>query len=251
MPKYTKSAAQGDWGEYYFAYKVIKTFGWPCRILDIDIGIDAQIEILDKEFNTTGRFIGVQIKTADKLQITDRHIKYWRSCEFPIIIVHISPKTKKMSYLHVDKTSPKEKFRSLDNFKIFDANQTDALRELTFNDVIGKSKFFHEKISSKLHHIGQETNSDSEHYIDLEICDGFMSDLDRLRDELIEYRTIILPIYKVVNDCGYSEVLKLYSDTREQVIRCMKAFPYREHDQNNIKVFERASDFDLALELPI
>jgi hypothetical protein len=118
MTKYTKDMAQGDWGEYYFAYKVIKTFGWPCRILDIDIGIDAQIEILDKEFNTTGRFIGVQVKTTKKLSIKDKHIAYWRSCEFPVIIVHVDPKSKEMLYWTITSVVPPNCIRTASHYHL-------------------------------------------------------------------------------------------------------------------------------------
>jgi len=47
--KYTKSAANGHAGEFFFAYKVARVLGWPCRLFDIDIGIDAQVEVLDHE----------------------------------------------------------------------------------------------------------------------------------------------------------------------------------------------------------
>ncbi|MCI5162057.1 MAG: hypothetical protein D3917_08545 [Candidatus Electrothrix sp. AX5] len=52
--KYTKKKAIGDAGEYFFAYTVATILGWPCRLLDIDIGIDAQVEILDGDQNSTG-----------------------------------------------------------------------------------------------------------------------------------------------------------------------------------------------------
>lgn len=62
---YAKENRNGDIGEYYFAYWITQTFGWPCRLLDIDIGLDAQIEICDESDKALGQFIAVQIKSTD------------------------------------------------------------------------------------------------------------------------------------------------------------------------------------------
>lgn len=35
--KYPKKTANGDAGEFFFAYKIASVLKWPCRLLDIDI----------------------------------------------------------------------------------------------------------------------------------------------------------------------------------------------------------------------
>ena len=62
--KYIKKSLVGDMGEHFFIYKIMEMFRWPCRLYGIDLGIDAEIEILDNENRTTGRIIKVQIKRA-------------------------------------------------------------------------------------------------------------------------------------------------------------------------------------------
>ena len=59
--KYPEKAANGDAGEFFFAYKVASVLKWPCRLLDIDIGIDAQVEILNEDGTSTGRFVAFQV----------------------------------------------------------------------------------------------------------------------------------------------------------------------------------------------
>ncbi|EOG4047563.1 hypothetical protein ACLBYQ_004938, partial [Salmonella enterica] len=57
---YPKTSAEGHAGEYLFAYWISRYFKWPCRLLDIDMGLDAQVEIYENELST-GMFIGVQV----------------------------------------------------------------------------------------------------------------------------------------------------------------------------------------------
>jgi hypothetical protein len=155
-------------------------------------------------------------------------------------------------YCHVDKDRPNKTFKSLVHYDFFDENKTDKLRKLTFQETIIESKTLLKEISNKLNYISQKTDSSSKlaHYTDNETCDGFMIDFDFLRDDLIECRTIILPIYKAVGDCGYSKVLNKYADTRGQLIGYMKSLPLREQDPSNIAIFERAAEFDSRLVLP-
>lgn len=63
MKRFKDTSITGWSGEYYFAYWVVSNFKWACRLLDIDIGIDAQVEVFDKEFST-GDFFAVQIKST-------------------------------------------------------------------------------------------------------------------------------------------------------------------------------------------
>ena len=51
--KYLLQTANGDAGEFFFAYKIASALGWPCRLFDIDIDIDAQVEILNEDRTST------------------------------------------------------------------------------------------------------------------------------------------------------------------------------------------------------
>lgn len=92
---YPKTSAEGHAGEYLFAYWISRYFKWPCRLLDIDMGLDAQVEIYENELST-GMFIGVQVKTTSRtmdsslgVQIPYKNLKYWGECDFPVVIVLI------------------------------------------------------------------------------------------------------------------------------------------------------------------
>ena len=91
---YLDKVANGNAGEYYFAYWVSRHFQWPCRLLDIDVGIDAQIEIFDEKQHSVGNFIAVQVKTTlsnnPNVSVSLNNLQYWKSIEDVIVIVSIS-----------------------------------------------------------------------------------------------------------------------------------------------------------------
>jgi hypothetical protein len=92
--KFKARASTGKAGEYYLAYWITKNFHWPCRLLDIDVGIDAQIEIFDELNHSVGDFIAVQIKATEKedpsVSIKLNNLEYWGSIEDPVILISIS-----------------------------------------------------------------------------------------------------------------------------------------------------------------
>ncbi len=92
--KFDNKASHGKAGEFYFAYWVCNYFGWPCRLLDIDVGIDAQIEIFDESNHSSGLFIGAQVKTNQTndpdIQVKLNNLKYWSSIEDPIVLISIT-----------------------------------------------------------------------------------------------------------------------------------------------------------------
>ena len=63
--KYPLKAANGDAGEFFFEYQIAYVLKWPCRLFDIDIGIDAQVEVMKNDETSTGRFVAFQIKERD------------------------------------------------------------------------------------------------------------------------------------------------------------------------------------------
>ncbi|OPP06322.1 hypothetical protein BSV11_20335 [Salmonella enterica subsp. enterica serovar Enteritidis] len=92
MKKYKKNGATGKAGEYYFAYWMVRNFKWPCRLLDIDVGIDAQVEIFENEIST-GDFFAVQIKSTVEsdpdMSIDLSDFMYWQQLESQVILVRI------------------------------------------------------------------------------------------------------------------------------------------------------------------
>ncbi len=59
---YPKSSAYGHAGEYLFAYWISRYFGWPCRLLSVDMGIDAQVEMFADDTKSTGLLFLFRLK---------------------------------------------------------------------------------------------------------------------------------------------------------------------------------------------
>lgn len=111
---YQEKIAHGNAGEFYFAYWISNNFVWPCRILDIDMGLDAQVEIYDNKNNSTGLFIGIQVKTTAKtldespsISVPLKNIVYWESISDPIILIRVclnnDNKTPSLYWQHLNK----------------------------------------------------------------------------------------------------------------------------------------------------
>lgn len=92
MKRFKDTSITGWSGEYYFAYWVVSNFKWACRLLDIDIGIDAQVEVFDKEFST-GDFFAVQIKStvsdSPNISLYLSDFNYWNQIDGVVILVSI------------------------------------------------------------------------------------------------------------------------------------------------------------------
>lgn len=103
--KYPLTLAHGDAGEFFFAYKIASVLKWPCRMIDIDIGLDAQVEVLNEADRTsTGRFVAFQVKTREEvaqsyLYVSQEHLAYWREVSLPVFVVLVDLGTNEM-YLH-------------------------------------------------------------------------------------------------------------------------------------------------------
>ena len=88
--KYSESNAIGDAGEHLLAARIIKYFGFPCRLINIDIGIDAEVEIIDDNFKSTSQIIRAQVKTTNGNKLSQyidaEHIKYWNKFNCPVVV---------------------------------------------------------------------------------------------------------------------------------------------------------------------
>lgn len=92
--KYDTKLINGDSGEYFVAYKMTRLLGWPCRLYGVDLGVDAELEILNNDKTSTGNIIKLQIKSTESspsdrdvsIYLDDRHIQYWKRFCIPVII---------------------------------------------------------------------------------------------------------------------------------------------------------------------
>lgn len=113
--QYAKNSANGDAGEYFAAYTLTKSLGWPCRLYGVDLGVDAELEILDAQGLSTGDIIKVQIKTFDSagadpaVYVDDRHIDYWKRFCLPVIICCVELSAERVFWKQITAT---EAFRS-------------------------------------------------------------------------------------------------------------------------------------------
>lgn len=95
------------------AAKVIKLFGFPCRLISIDLGIDAEIEIINDNAKSTGEFLKCQIKTTQTknnfVYVQERHLIYWNSINIPVIVFLVHLNTEKIFWHCIKDISQYEK----------------------------------------------------------------------------------------------------------------------------------------------
>ena len=101
MTEYSKRNVNGDAGEHLVAFIVTRELGWPCRLLDVDLGVDAEMELLDDANQSTGDIVKVQIKSFESLKAEtkgiyadERHVTYWQRFSTPVIICCVDLSTR-------------------------------------------------------------------------------------------------------------------------------------------------------------
>lgn len=112
MQEYQKRSKNGDAGEYFAAFKFTKIFGWPYRMLDVDLGVDAEVEILDNNGLSTSDLVKLQIKTFDKITseeskkiyVSPEHIGYWKKFCLPIVVVCVDLQNERIYWKPVTAT---------------------------------------------------------------------------------------------------------------------------------------------------
>jgi len=112
LKEYKKRSVNGNAGEYLAAYQFTKVLQWPYRMLDIDIGVDGEIEILDSAGISTSDVIKVQVKTfnsiskasSKKIYVKGNHIQYWKKFCLPIIVVCVDLSKEKVYWKPVTAT---------------------------------------------------------------------------------------------------------------------------------------------------
>lgn len=171
--KYTKRSINGDAGEHLVASRIIYDFGFPCRLQNIDIGIDAEIEITEKDFRSTGNIVKAQIKSTETnnmwVYIGGKHIQYWNKYSVPVVIILVHLTTKKIFWHCIDNISKYNKSGS--GYKI-DFKQEDELDKSSKNRFIEISFF---PVTQKIRSIFEKAMALAES--DIEEIDSMSYDL--------------------------------------------------------------------------
>jgi Domain of unknown function (DUF4365) len=102
--EYTKRNRHGDIGEHLVAFRVMKLIQWPCRLLNIDLGVGAEVEILSPDGHATGDTVKLQIKSRESLpangsfsiSVTDDHISYWSRFSAPVVFCGVCLATERV-----------------------------------------------------------------------------------------------------------------------------------------------------------
>lgn len=107
MKKYTRTAINGDAGEYFVAYKITSMFGFATRLLDVDLGVDAEIEIIDQSVSTT-HIIKAQIKSSDSVKgakhtvsVKEENVEYWKEINLPVVVFLVDLNTEKVYWRQI------------------------------------------------------------------------------------------------------------------------------------------------------
>lgn len=190
--KYTPSNIIGDAGEHLLAAKVIKLFGFPCRLVNIDIGIDAEIEIIDRNYKSTGQFIRAQVKTTIKetfhLYLSEKHLNYWNTMQVPAVIFLVHLNSENIYWHCVDKT---EKYlKSKSGLKIdFDAeNILIAKNRAKFLEI---SQYQDQQILASIYQCAYEISCE-----DLELMESGVYDLTSFEEFVYNCNKILYDFNK-------------------------------------------------------
>ncbi|QLE36210.1 DUF4365 domain-containing protein [Vibrio parahaemolyticus] len=242
--KYTEDKATGDAGEYLFAYTVSSVLEWPCRLLDIDIGIDAQVEVLDDNRQSMGQFFAVQVKATknvdkSKISVEDKHIEYWDSLETPVIIAFVNLAKKKVYVRSFDDFKESKTLHFRDEHELTHACIKEKLRMLVYSKVTNKIQVKLECIDDDIDNLLSDLTSERVH--EIEDCDyyiGLINDFKKIELELHKVKVSLSPIHSIVGDCNYNIVLNNYMYARESYIRFLYAWDFHIHDHSAVNTFE-------------
>jgi hypothetical protein len=123
LPQYDDEDYLGDKGVRMVDLLISEDLRWIFRdVRKADLGIDAQIELVNPEKRGTGRIIAAQIKCGESFfsESTDvgfvfrgnsKHLKYWIEHSLPVLVIICDPKSNKCYWQEVSgaNTEPLEK----------------------------------------------------------------------------------------------------------------------------------------------
>jgi len=106
--QYKSRSVTGDAGEYFFAYKLTSLFSWVVRLLDVDLGVDAEVEVVE-DGKSEFRLIKVQIKSSENISgnthsiyVSEEHISYWKNTNLPVIVCLVDLSTEKIYWRQIE-----------------------------------------------------------------------------------------------------------------------------------------------------
>lgn len=242
--KYNEDNATGDAGEYLFAYTVSNVLEWPCRLLDIDIGIDAQIEILDDNRNSMGQFIAVQVKsTRDKdkfsTSVERKHIEYWSGLEVPVLIVFVNLSKKKVYARPFDDFDGSQTLHFSKEHIFNLKNMKKKLRLLAYSKITNRVWDEINDIDEKITEL--ENNFTDEKVTEIAEPDyfiGLMHTFKQIELDLHKVKVSLTPIHKIVSDLNYGIVLNNYMAARRKYTRFLHEYDFHIYDHKDVTNFE-------------
>ncbi|EPW6854218.1 DUF4365 domain-containing protein [Vibrio parahaemolyticus] len=224
--EYTKRNRVGDAGEYYFAYHITQNLKWPCRLLDVDLGIDAQIEVLDDQHRVTGKFVLAQVKATSNgtrsVPIKKKHFTYWKSIKEPVILVFVDVDSKDVFYKAMTKTYIKSSLKKLsgqslsvnfDSSDVLDASSIPDLRKLSLLEPINLYEKQHKKIVKLIDNLNdliicKSTRCHDDCFcelqsrddFDLDLVESIVNDAREIRDQIYEIEKHLFKHQDIYND---------------------------------------------------
>lgn len=211
--KYNLSNIIGDAGEHLFASRIIKLFGFPCRLINIDIGLDAEIEIIDDNFKSTGEFLKCQVKTtkSDKfyLYVEEKHIEYWNKINIPVIIFLVHIDTEKIYWHCVDSIDNYKKGKSgyviqFEKTDILKKSNKERFKDLAYYHIINEiKKIYEESYSIALDDTTQYLHTDN---YDITTFEEFVYHTNKIEYDLKKVKRLML------KNKSLEKVAKEYSD---------------------------------------
>jgi len=138
--QYSSTNIIGDAGEHLVASRVINLFKFPCRLIGIDIGIDAEIEIIDDNYKSTGEFIRCQIKTTTSdtfyLYIDEEHMAYWNKMSMPVVVFLVHLENEKIYWHCIDEIGKYKKGKSGYVVNFDEADNLNAGNKDRFKEIV-------------------------------------------------------------------------------------------------------------------
>ncbi|MDF4912425.1 DUF4365 domain-containing protein [Vibrio parahaemolyticus] len=242
--KYSEDTATGDTGEYFLAYTVSRVLEWPCRLFDIDIGIDAQIEVLDDDRHSMGQFIAVQVKTTkdkdkSKVSVESKHIEYWASLDIPVIIAFVNLSRQKVYVRSFEDFNGSQTIHFSEEHELNCPDIKKSLRLLSYSKVKNKIITDLAKITSTIRRLLSELTSERVH--EIQDCDHYIDmigDFESIKNDLHEVKVTLDPIHPLIGNCNYKLVLDDYFHARDTYIYFLRKWSLTEYNDSEVSKFE-------------
>ena len=126
----------------------MKLLCWPCRLLAVDLGVDAEVEVLDDNGESTGDIIRLQIKSTEKhdggeklsIPTDERHVTYWKKYCAPIVFIGVDLNTETIYWRQItsignyDTNGESKKIEFCTKHQVLTAETKDDWRKLVTPD---------------------------------------------------------------------------------------------------------------------